>query len=383
MAIKKILLLALILAAASSYAQDAEAGPPPAAESPAYRVEAAGKSFRFFQRLSWEPEDYALRYEVIIEQESGGEFTQVIRESTEDAFIEVSIPHGNYRYRVLAYNILDQAGEGSDWQYFEVLEALIPVINAFTPGYFYLDEDTPRSITLQGRHFQDSAILLKPRRSGDVLTPSKVEIDAGGERALLFFDEADLLRNLFRLNRYDIYVENSGGLWASTGPFKVALSKPYDLLVSLGYAPMFYLSADILEKKFQPIGLDARVAFVPFKWKFGYVGAELAPFWNMITAEESGHLAGAHINGLYQKYLNRTMAINVRLGGGITSVLDLKSSGTESLNTWFFSMGAGASFQWFIYRGFFVEAGADYMHLFSQALPTGILMPWVNAGWRF
>jgi hypothetical protein len=266
----------------------------------------------------------------------------------------------------------------------EIPAALFPRIDAFTPDHLYLDEDT-RTVALRGRHLlRDSEILLKPRSGIPAITPLDIDIEAGGEGALLVFGEADLRRGLRRLNRYDIYIRNPGGLWSSKGPFKVALSKPCDLLVSLGYAPPFFLAGDTRRDRPYPMGLDARFALVPLKWRFGYAGAELTSFWNTVTFDDTAaQIAGAHINGLYQKYLNRTMALNIRFGGGITSLLNLAVSNTETWNTWFFSMGAGASFQWFLYRGFFVEAGVDYRRLFSRALPTGLLLPRVNAGWRF
>ena len=73
------------------------------------------------QRLTWEGDEYTMRYEVIIEKEEAGEYNQVLREFTEDSFIEVSLPSGKYRCQVIPYDFLNQSIPVTEWMEFEVL----------------------------------------------------------------------------------------------------------------------------------------------------------------------------------------------------------------------------------------------------------------------
>jgi hypothetical protein len=73
------------------------------------------------QRLTWIGDEYAMRYEVIIEQEEAGEYNNVLRKFTEESFIEVSLPSGKYRWQVIPYDFLNQPVPETEWMDFEVL----------------------------------------------------------------------------------------------------------------------------------------------------------------------------------------------------------------------------------------------------------------------
>ncbi|MCL2481655.1 MAG: hypothetical protein FWF38_08090, partial [Spirochaetaceae bacterium] len=76
---------------------------------------------RFVQRLTWVGDEYAMRYEVIIEKEEKGEYRRFSHEFTETNFIEVSLLPGNYRYQVIPHDFLDQPIPVHEWIRFEVL----------------------------------------------------------------------------------------------------------------------------------------------------------------------------------------------------------------------------------------------------------------------
>jgi hypothetical protein len=72
------------------------------------------------QRLTWEGDEYAMRYEVVIEREEAGAYTSVLREFTEETFIEVSLSSGKYRCQVIPYDFLNQPVPVTEWIGFEV-----------------------------------------------------------------------------------------------------------------------------------------------------------------------------------------------------------------------------------------------------------------------
>ena len=66
-----------------------------------------GQSGSSVQRFSWEGSEYALRYEVVIEQEINGRYQSLLREFTNTASFELSLSPGNYRMRVILHDIRD------------------------------------------------------------------------------------------------------------------------------------------------------------------------------------------------------------------------------------------------------------------------------------
>jgi hypothetical protein len=73
------------------------------------------------QRLTWVGDENTMRYEVIIEKEEAEEYNNVLREFTEETFIEVSLSSGKYRCQVIPYDFLNQPIPVTEWMDFEVL----------------------------------------------------------------------------------------------------------------------------------------------------------------------------------------------------------------------------------------------------------------------
>jgi hypothetical protein len=81
---------------------------------------------RFIQRLTWTEDEYARRYEVIIEKEEEGEYRALFQEFTTEFFIQVSLLPGKYRCRVITHDFLNRPGPVPEWKYIEVLAVLDP-----------------------------------------------------------------------------------------------------------------------------------------------------------------------------------------------------------------------------------------------------------------
>jgi len=109
---KKYLLLAIILFVFTSFLSAQEAG---------YFIEEKGDEVKYVQRFVWRGGENALYYEVIFEREINGRYSQYLKETTKAQFIEVSLPPGNYRFRVIPYDILGRPTEGSQWANIVVL----------------------------------------------------------------------------------------------------------------------------------------------------------------------------------------------------------------------------------------------------------------------
>ena len=78
---------------------------------------------RYVQQLVWIGDEYTLKYEVVIEKDEDGRYKTYLVEFTEEAGLQVSLPSGKYRYRVIPYDYLENPGEASGWESIEVKPA--------------------------------------------------------------------------------------------------------------------------------------------------------------------------------------------------------------------------------------------------------------------
>ncbi|ULQ59478.1 hypothetical protein K7I13_13535 [Brucepastera parasyntrophica] len=377
-----------------------------AAEKQAYYIEETEEGWRFIQMLEWPRQSHVRRYEIIVERQDdeSREYTEFLRESVETNYIEISIPAGEYRYRLVVYNLLNRADGESDWLHFSVFRAIQPELENFAPRNYYLDETFDRSMVLSGDSFVEGAEIFLIEQdvpgepvAGDIrrrrkIFPVEKTIDSSQRRAEVVFGDA------MQSGSYDVVVQNPGGLWSSAGTLTVKFQKPVDFNISAGYAPMILLygsdMSTYFEKRFYPLGANIRMSLVPIKKTYGYFGFEIDGYWNFIKNEADGytvstHLIGGHFNLLYQKPLiPKRLVLNVRAGGGVFAFLNMYfdfGGGLESepLNTWFPTAGGGLSLQWFVFKRLYADLGVTYMHFFSKEMPSGYLLPVISVGWQF
>ena len=175
---------------------------------------------RFIQHLSWTPHEYALRYGVEIEREEDGTYRRFLLEDTREAGISVSLPPGNYRYRVIPYDLLNRPGIISEWLSFVVKQAFDPEITGFMPELITLQNDVKEyELIIFGNNFlPESEIYLNKLNSinSDVIIPFQVQISNEGRKAVLFFKDVK-----FETGTYQINIKNPGGLETQIGGFVV------------------------------------------------------------------------------------------------------------------------------------------------------------------
>jgi hypothetical protein len=366
------------LSGATLWAQEAE-----------YRIEEDG---RFVQLLMWEEEENILYYEIEIEKQAGELWEGALTGKAEASLLEVSLPPGNYRYRVRPYDLLERPGPASDWIQFEILPAKQPELLRFSPEAFYLDEDLAWVLDLFGRNLVNGIEVVLQGPQGSLLKPDTVRAGPGENEARLTFSYGHL-----DMGNYTIHAVNPGGLRSELQTFRITFRKPVDINVSAGYRPLVSLYGyinELFETVFFPAGAYSRLSIIPFKRRWAYMGLELEPSWNyfMVSRENftvQAQMPGAAVYGLYQRRLsNRVMVFDFRIGGGIYSVLDyhftFDRGKTEPAVILIPAIAAGASFRWFIKNPFFVELGLDFTHFFTADDPSpGYLRPFAGAGWQF
>lgn len=375
----------------------------PVEGEPSFRLSGTENSMLFFQRISWDKAQYAVRYTVILERKGTNLdiYTEVLKRNLDaaDTFIDVSIPAGDYRYRVLSFNVLGLLDSETDWEYFLVLPALQPSIVDFTPQAFYFDRLAPRIITITGENLLvDAEIYLVSKTALDengqpvVLKPRDILRNELGETARLIFNEEDLIAG-----SYDIVVKDPGGLETRAGDFVIAMAKPYDINVSLGYIPMFTLYGEMryfLDHIFDPLGFSARGSFIPFKWDFGNLGFEMNTSWSYLTSQQKGFITRANLvlinaGGVFQYWIiRRELSLNGRAGIGFAGIFDYHfkfdtGRNGSSINTGAFSFFLGSSVQWLFFKQFFVEGGLDFVLVAHPEIPMGFVRLGLFGGYQF
>jgi hypothetical protein len=107
----------------------------------------------FVQRLTWVGDEYATRYEVIIEKEEDGKYKRVLREFTTAFFIEVSLSHGKYRYQVIPYDFFNLPVPVKEWMEFEVQRGVINPEEPESKNEIIIQSPEPETVTENKKPF--------------------------------------------------------------------------------------------------------------------------------------------------------------------------------------------------------------------------------------
>jgi hypothetical protein len=368
---------------------------PPAlyAGEESYYMERDGGEVHFFQRLAWKVDENALYYEVIVEQDESGAFQEIMRVAIEETVMEVSLNPGKFRYRVIAYDLLDRPGETPEWTYFDILPALEPVITEMSPLFFYLDEDDRWTLTIAGKNLEKNAEVSLRRlgSSSANIVPADYVPNAGASGASLIFNAGQL-----NPGTYEVYIKNPGGLDTSFGTLTITFKNSFSLYVGASYSPLFSLHGavkNIFDTFVFPLGASAHTTFIPIKRAFGMFGLELTASWYHLYSRRSGyevsmHMLGAELNFVYQRWLsNKRMAWVFRIGGGAGMGAEFDfiydSGGSYTMSVLFPQIQAGTSFVWLVKRPLYLEAGIDLVEWITGNSSTGQIRSRVGAGWRF
>ena len=414
---KRLLLLALAVTGLYVFAQEEEPHVPqetsPAATiSTDHSLTPDGRSpLLFVHTLEWSPAEYSVSYVVILEQMRDGLFVEVLRRTVQTTSLEVSIPAGEYRFRVSGFNVLGRPDVSTDWEHLTITQALQPSIFGFSPTNFYFDRKSLRIINIEGVNLIVGSEFYLLRRSGktavpdesgegttylenDILLPTEVRLTDLGDSAQLVFDEDTLVEGVF-----NIIVKNPGGFEDHAGPFGISVAKPWDLNVSIGYSPMASVSqsADakvMLNRPGVPLGIGVAASFLPFKMDFGFIGVEMSMSWayfNSRTVNSTFHssLLSVHTNALYQYWYKKdVLAFNARLGLGASGMLSQVDFDTgiksDSRNFALFSWGGGVSAMWLFYRQLYMEGGFGFLHaLDGKSYSQSFMRFSLGLGWQF
>ncbi|MDR2079508.1 MAG: hypothetical protein LBP74_07305, partial [Treponema sp.] len=373
--------------------------------------------FRILQRLNWLGDEFASRYEIIIEaQEEWGGYREILRRPTEDTFIEVSLSPGKYRYKVVVYDLLGRVGHEMDWSLLDVIRALPPELTKINPESFLIDKEDQGEVILSGRNLIEESevfLVLIGDEGGSVIKPLAWLPDPSGNRARIVLDKKSLLPG-----RYEVHVRNPGDLEVWLDTLQVAYYRLLDVNLMAGYVPMVPLYGHVFslsKEKLYFLGTLMRLSINPMARK--NIAFELEPFFYTARPFRFSREAdvpdglgdpffftGVKAYGLYRApFAKDRMVFNLRFGGGlllmnISNYADMGSSDYKygSAISLVPVISAGISLQFMITKSLFVEAGASFTHgIITEKnseknggkegieLMPGYIDPVLGVGWRF
>jgi hypothetical protein len=307
---------------------------------------------RYVQQLVWVGDEYAFKYEVVIERGEGRTYRAYQREFTEKPTLQISLPPGNYRYRVISYDYLEQPGDASVWINLEIKPSPIVSVEVET------DENGSYIIRSPG-----SDQIVPGVNEIIIKNPDELEIENGK----LIVDE-----------------QTAGG---SQKTFSFYLSAAWSPLI-----PLYGGIQEIFGNEFYAAG--ASMCFGAFynklNWWFS-PGLEFSSSWYALNKTQGGDTVGIQagatgFNIIAQKrFFSQKMAVTLRAGGALAFQIGETTIGQESYAIGGLApqLNLGASFLYQVWKQLYLETGVSFTFHMNQNNSSGYLRPWFGIGWKF
>lgn len=358
-----------------------------------YIIETEGKKTVFYQTLSWENVEGILHFEFELEKkEKNGKWVIVDKKKLKKNFLDVSLSHGNYRYRIKVINLLGQVDAVSADRYFDILVAYQPETSSVSPAAIYFDEEYSDVVSLSGKHFREETTFALKKEGGSPIFGKIVEINPDGTKAKISF-------NMLRINpgQYEFVVTDPSGLKDSKQKMIFKFQKPIDIFLSGGYAFNGFagnkLFKEYFGKNFAALSGVLRFSLVPIKRSYGNFGFNLTGSGMYLRKKDSDYtlsagLLLAGIQAVYMKPIIRhRLNFDAHLGFGTAFMVNTQFvfSGFESPKSWYWglTMNLGTALQVYVYKKLYIEVNLDHIIPFRKGFPKYIVQPSLSVGWEF
>lgn len=383
-----------------------------------------------WQQLEWEEEnpEFVQYYEVIIQKydEEFVAYSESNRLKTEDnsSYIRIQplLSPGNYRFKVITYDLIGLPSVESEWKTFSIYKAFKPQINDISSkvngsSTLYLEEMNDGIFSVSGRNlfeipenekdiqFTKYYVVNQNDKKQNILVPEILNVENNNRKIEFQLNMKDL-----DVGVYDFVAEDASGLKSESNNnsiFTVKFKKKVDFDLSAGYVLPVILFDDTINRymgsNLWPLSGTFRMSFMPFKRSFGYFGVGLAGTYSRLIAEFpqykiDGNLITAHLNFVYQLPIRfriknseqRRHAFSLELHGGIGATFfndivfhfphDINSKPLNSINL---SFDVGGAVQVYITSRLYAEVGVDFVMAFVKDMQFGVLHPSVCIGWQF
>ena len=308
---------------------------------------------RFIQRLKWVGDEYAMRYEVVIQREEG-QYRTILRELTEASFIEVSLHPGKYRFQVIPYDYLGKPVPATEWMNFEVLPGVAAELNnQLIPGDHEIVVINPSGTVV------NRAEVTLPRPEPETV----IEYITGEEKAAEYITEIEHIYDTEKTTEY---------------------MRRFDIYAGAAYVPLLPVHGEntFFGENISPFGMSAGLCAVFAKQGFLNPGMELTASWRVYGSGGGAiHSAAFDFNVLAQsRFPGGRAAINLRAGAGLSLLPQSQSASPDGQYS--IHANIGASFLWLFMKNLYLEGGLEYSQFFTEDY-FGFFRPWIGLGYRF
>lgn len=173
---------------------------------------------KFTQKLEWQSEPNALEYKVDIQGVTDSSTSKLI--TTKDPYVTFSMPAGEYRYRVIAYDFLGRQASVTEWKTFTITKALQPKVSLLDTS-ITVDKNQKKPVTIPvevGSITDESTLTFVNIETGEKIEGhinfAKAEDGTGYSSSVVFPDVS--------VGEWKMVVENPSGLFTESEPVVVA-----------------------------------------------------------------------------------------------------------------------------------------------------------------
>ena len=396
----------------------------------------------FTQKLKWSADPNVFEYKIDI-QDKAGKIIQTI--TTEDNFVELSLSHGKYKYRITAFDMLGRESVSTGWQDFEIIsqkeeeerlarekaererKERLAAEKAERERLAKLEEERLARLEqerierelAEKKRLEEQRLAIeqaeqeeRARIAAEMEERKRIAAEIAAQEEAARLEEERIAQEKERLEREEeerlareeAEREEEERLAQEKKEARRKAWENYDrkfgLSAGVGLALILYDSNffnEFMKKPSLTPDLNARFDYLPFhnkKLRFGMEFNAMAAHFsisndfynldlNMLALQENLAL---RINLNSQKTW-----LQIKGGAGLTflqenldySVVTTDNKQNVTKNFGYFTAGGGLSIIFVPARLVTVELGADYYHLFIPDMNMGLLSPYVSLGLRF
>jgi hypothetical protein len=343
---------------------------------------------RFTQMIRWNADPNVLYYEADVRTAAGEEIA-VLR--FEEPVLRLSLSPGEYRFRITLYNLVGRPELELPWRSMIVRKAEIPRVTGLSRNAWFL-EDLKPEVALSGENLAPGATIVLENAAASEPPIYGTELERKGTSSVVVGFPVRTLA----AGEYSLVITNPGGIsFTLPRALSVRFQKPVDVLLSAGYAPWISLYdtwfVETWPGTFFPLSAASRFSMYFAKRPYGYFGVEASVGGRFMkggidTAVLRTQIVLTGVNGIYKYPFSPGFTMTGRIGGGVElsrHAFDYEGAGGSEIYSIDPYVSAGISLQFFLTKKIYLDAGADWMHVFAVGSARGGLMPFFFAGLLF
>ena len=367
-----------------------------------YFLKETDKGVTLVQRLSWESLDDILGFEFELEQQDRKTkvWRVIDKRTVKTNYADVSLPPGDYRFRVRVINLLGQKEDASAYRNFAIRTAYQPEVTTVSPHVINFDELEEQTLTITGKNFhEETSFTLTNDFSGSVLHGTIVELKDNGTHAVVAFE-------FMKANpgTYTFAAVDPSDLSAEKEDIVFRFQKPIDIFISADYFFNGFIGNRILAKEdyfntnIAPLAGGIRLTVVPIKRFYGNFGFNLTGSGTYLKNKVNGYTLSAgmlfaQLNAAYfLPIIKHRLVFDAHTGFGTMFLVNTQFAynTTEKLTSekawyWGLTFNVGTALYVYVYKKLYVEINVDHVIPIRKGngFPKYIIQPQLGIGWEF